>query len=164
MKNFKPSQEFDKKYGTVTFEKYKFPNNKTANQVWNADKLEMRELAKKLTHEHFPPMEDIKLGIVLKRIILRGMASGFNMSDIYYFAILGIYASHSMHTNLKNVFFSELKKSQGEEKAKNVMQDIQWVISLPTAMTILAKFDNKFNATLFIKEVERLRRVKKNIN
>jgi hypothetical protein len=150
MVNKKLSRNFDKKYGTKTFQKYKFPENKTADQVWNSEKLEMRELAKKLTAEHFPPMDGMKLGIFDKREILKGMASGFNHSDIFFFSFLCIYASHPDSLILRKLFYAELKKSQGKKNADNITRDIHWVISPSTAVCILSKFNSNFDPQSFI--------------
>lgn len=152
-KNHKPSKEFDKKYGTKTFQAYKFPENKTAFQAWNAGKLEERELIKKLTHEHFTPMIGMKLGICDKREILRGMASGFNYMDIFSFTVLGIYASHEKSLILKKLFWNELKKSKGKEFADKVEKDIHWVISAPTAMHILIMLIDNFDAKSFLNKI-----------
>lgn len=149
MKNYKPSLEFDKKYGTKTFQKYKFPENKTAFQVWNMGGKEIRDLSKKLTADHFSwlpfahtqPYQNypfsIKVGISAKREILYGMASGFNESDIYSFAILLRRASDLEHIRIQSVLFSRLKEMYDVSFAQQVVRDIHWVISMPTAIHII---------------------------
>ncbi len=98
----------------------------------------IRQLCKKLTAEHFSWLPfGLNIGISEKREILYGMASGFNHSDIYHFAVLNQFACDKEPQRINKILFKALEQKHNDSIATQIIEDIHWVISLPTAVHII---------------------------
>ena len=132
--NFKPSREFDRKYGTNLGQTYNFGKNLNSDDVWDlfqdcydfdesCDKL--RNLVLNLDESMFPYPGVKKLDISTKIDILQGMASELNFNDIVHFAI-------KKKTGMTDKSFDKFYRNL----TRNQTEDLQWIASPKTLKTI----------------------------
>ena len=135
--NHKPSEEFDKIYGTKLSLKYDF-SPYTEEEVWERWLLFRDEGIKepfietlKILRGAFPFVDINKLDLNTRKDIMLGMVSGFNQEDIIFFSIYKV-------PYVRNFEQKDLESKLPPE----VVDNIQWVLS-PNTIEIIK---NKFNA------------------
>jgi len=149
--NVKPSHVFDMVYGTNVSYKWKFPFGLTEDEAWKTsygcqlsnhkngiyggdEYFRTSSVCEKyhtilnhLTEEYFPYPGVKDLSLNVKRDILMGMCSRYNIDDIIWFSITGVHGNDSRQrvNRLEKEYFPEQSMGLG------------WVLSPPTMNKIL---------------------------
>ena len=136
--NEKPSYNFDLDYGTSISKQYEFPFGYSEDEVWllykkcrssgNESKYckEMRRIVDNLNETHFSYLGVNKLPFKIRLDIILGMCSRFNVDDIIWFSINGVFYGLNNDVNkLISRYFP------------NKVRGLGWVVSPPTINKIL---------------------------
>lgn len=133
-KNFKPSYEFDLKYNTNLSRTYDL-SPYTDDEIWERwvnfsvnqsleNKKKFLETFKVIS-KAFPYVDVEKYDNNTKKDIMLGMVSSYNPDDIIHFSINKIYG-----------FLNHEQKALEKELPKEIVKDIQWVLS-PSSIKII---------------------------
>jgi hypothetical protein len=130
--NFKPSEEFDKKYGTNLSQTYEFPLNLTEEEVWkdyincknNKKCNSFERIVMNLESFHFPYPNVDRLDYKIKRDIVLGMVSRLNYDDIVWYSI----ENNTGMSKKSRDIFGKIYETFGKEMDRN----IEWIVSEKT--------------------------------